>query len=314
MQNMCKLLVIFCAFCTFSQSTFAEVSLPYKPVLLFIAAGQSNMEGRGKPAEYNALIPAAQLPRKDIWLRWNTTKENGGADWSPLGSGKQFGLELSFILKMAEAYPDYTIALVKVAKGATPIAFYTPGKPSQYNSKEGYLALKREIEGAVNDLKAKVQAGVIPSYKVAGFIWMQGEDNANGIIIKDKTVEYLAQLKIFLSFINEAAGTEHIPFVLGRISAQLSPSIVRESGKERVAKDEKDNREYLDGQKRGPIWYDAKLNEVRADQEAITKDYTPSAWVNIDDLPLTDAWHYKPKEYVEIGNRFATAMLPLIKK
>ncbi len=293
-----------------------------KPVKLFICSGQSNMAGGGDIRGYNGAMPEATLPRTDIWI-WSSSIGVDTDGWVALGtqSGKGgIGPETPFAVKMAEAFPDHTIAILKISKGATPIEYFLPGEPNPYNDKMGYKTLARLIPEAIADLQAKVDTGVIPSFDVSGFVWMQGEGNANGVMRKEG--QYLGQLHELLAFINQTAGTEKIPTVLGRISIQLSPAVVRESGQLRISKGKSpdgkglpNDLDYLDdGQKRGPIWFEKQLFHVRNDQEKFTAEYSPAAWVDIDDLTLKDSYHYNPDGYTVMGGRFAEAMLKLLNK
>ncbi len=287
-----------------------------KPVKLFICSGQSNMGGGGYAKDHGM-----DAPRNDIWYRVATPPDNDNGGWVPLGEriylGERkvvpgLGPEAGFAVKMAEAYPDHTIAILKSSQGATGIGYWTPGEDGKMNKREGYKQLDTLIPAAIADLEAKKQAGVIPGYEVAGFVWMQGEGDANGVNRKDK--EYLGHLHTLLKFINEKAGTKDIPVVLGRISIQLSPECVRETGALRESKGNKnDQRDFLDdGKKRGPIWHVAQLERVRADQEQFCQEYPKAAWVDIDDLEMKDGWHFHPQGYVEMGHRFADAMLKLL--
>ena len=91
--------------------------------------------------------------------------------------------------------------------------------------------------------------------------------------------------------------------------------MVRETGMLRVSKSKSpdgkgiaDHADFLDDrQKRGPIWFEVKLANVRADQVAFCAADRRAAWVDIDDLPLRDRWHYQPGGYAEMGRRFARA-------
>lgn len=295
-----------------------------KPVLLFLCAGQSNMAGGG--GDYRQAMPEAELPRKDIWFWPATPPDLDPGSWLALGEeitaggrtlGTGLGPEASFAVAMAAAHPDKTVAVLKVSRGATPIGYWLPGEPSEFNSREGYLMLKKLLRTVRADLDGKVSAGVIPSYETGGFVWMQGEGNANGVV--RPRGEYLAALKELAAFVNEELGARDIPIVLGRISSQLSPAVERESGMERLSKsrggDFPDTAEFLnDGKKRGPLWHAEGLANVRADQEQFARDYPAAAWVDIDDIPLADPYHYTAAGYVEMGRRFAAAMNKLTRQ
>lgn len=255
-----------------------------------------------------------------------TPPEGDTNGWAPLGErvciGERkiapgLGPEAAFAVKMAETCPDHTIAIFKCSRGATDIGYWTPGEENPWNTRDGYKQLDRLIPAILADLEAKKKAGVIPGYEVAGFVWMQGEGDANGTHRADH--EYIGHLRLLSAFINDKAGTKDIPIVLGRISIQLSPECVRESGVLRVSKSKggnlPDDTDFLDdGRKRGPLWHVAQLHRVRTDQEAFCREYPRAAWVDIDDWELKDAYHYAPAGYVAMGRRFAAAMRKLLEK
>jgi len=305
-----------------SSTSYAQKSddpelIKGKPVMLFICSGQSNMAGGGGTKEYNKAIPNAHMPRKDIWYRVADSGKKDTAAWVPMGKVYGLGPEASFAVKMAEAYPKHTIAILKVSQGATPIKFWTPGKTSKWNSRKGYFKLKTIIPEVVADLKAKVKRREIPSFTIPGFVWMQGEGDANGTKRKDGI--YKQDLANLMKFINTQSGQTNIPVIIGRISIQISPTVVRETGTLRVSKSKggnlPDGLDHVnDGKKRGPIWYEEQLKRIRRDQEAFCKEYPKAAWVDIDDIELRDSYHYFPAGYAEMGNRFAVAMQKLLKK
>ena len=299
---------------TLSLSIDARELATGKPVKLFICSGQSNMGGGGGAKAYNEAMPEANLPRNDIWFWHSNTVGKGSEGWEALGSG-QSGPETPFAVEMAEAFPDHTIAILKVSKGASSISYWLPGEATKYNSRAGWKHLEKLIPAALADLREKEAAGVIPSFEMAGFVWMQGEGDANGV--RQGPGHYLGNLRELVQHVNTLAGTENLPTVIGRISIQISPASVRPTGKVRVSKSEggglPDDADFVnDGQLRGPIWFVSELEAVRGDQMQFTEEYPAAAWVDIDDLPLRDPYHYAPAEYATMGQRFAGAMQALL--
>ena len=298
----------------------AAAQTPGLPVKVFLCAGQSNMGGAGNTAGLDATT-AALFPDKDIWYRWSDI-EHSNNKWDPLdGPPGGFGPEKTFAVEMAKAYPGSRIAILKVQRGATPIDFWLKGDPNPYNSRLGAAELDKQVAAVIADLNARKASGEIPGWEWSGFIWMQGEGDANGVMQPPGT--YLALLKKLAAWSRTATGTSNLPIVLGRISSQLSPAVVRASGDVRASKskakpgdtnvlpDECDNLD--DGQKRGPLWHDKELQLVRADEVAFTTQDPKSAWVNIDDLVLADGYHYPASGYAEMGRRFARMYLDLVK-
>jgi hypothetical protein len=289
-----------------------------RPVKVFLCAGQSNMGGCNVSAEGPAGLEG-RFPAKGIWHRWSDI-ETKNDKWDAMEAGAcGFGPEKMFALEMAKAYPNHQIAILKVQRGATPISFWTPGEANPYNSRLGVKELSRLIRAVSDDLNARKTAGEIPSWEWAGFIWMQGEGDANGVVAPAGT--YLKQLKELLAFVRGATATPALPVVLGRISAQLSPRVVRESGVLRFSKArEPDPNAWVpddienvdDGRKRGPLTHHQGLVNVRNDQEQFCREDAHAAWIDIDDLPLADAWHYAAAGYMKMGERFAGAYLKLV--
>ncbi len=73
-----------------------------------------------------------------------------------------------------------------------------------------------------------------------------------------------------------------------------------------------DNADFVgDGKKRGPIWFEKKLLDVRANQEAFCAQDGNAAWADIDDIVLKDSYHYDAGGYAEMGRRFAEAYMKL---
>lgn len=222
-----------------------------------------------------------------------------------------FGPEQTFALEMKKLYPDCQIAVVKVAKGATPINFWLPAGSG--SDPLGWKTLLESIEQTTVSLNKEKAAGAIPDWSWGGFVWMQGEGDANGAMEPAGT--YLPKLKKLTALVREKTETPQLPIVIGRISWQLAPSVVRDSGMLRVSRAKSpdgkgiDNRGDCidDGQKRGPIWFEQKLVQVRNDQEAFCAQDGHAAWADIDDLVVKDNWHYNADGYAEIGRRFAKA-------
>lgn len=292
----------------------ASAASPGRPVKVFLCAGQSNMAGAGSR---NGLDPAdAKLfpdPAVRFWFA-SPGRDNASTEWSALGSGPGgFGPEQLFAIEMKRLFPDDQIAVVKVSRGATPISYWLPAGETTGAHPPGHRTLAATIETVSQGLNGERTDGRIPDWSWAGFVWMQGEGDANGTMTPAGV--YREKLQRLAAWVRGRTGVADLPIVVGRISAQLSPGVVRETGMLRVSKakspDSKgiaDGADFLDdGQRRGPIWFDAKLAHVRGDQMAFCAADPCAAWVDIDDLPLRDYWHYTAGGYAEMGRRFARA-------
>jgi len=290
-----------------------------RPVKVFLCAGQSNMAGAGSRAGLSA-DDAKLFPDREVrfWFA-DPAQDKASPGWSRLGDpvGK-FGPEQMVGVEMKRAFPGHRIAIVKVSRGATPIRYWLPpGKPGQ-PGEPGHLTLARTIREVTERLDAEKASGEIPGWAWAGFFWMQGEGDANGTMAPAGT--YLPKLRELAAWAREQTATPGLPIVIGRISAQLSPAVVRDTGMLRISRAKSadgkgiaDNADHLDdGQRRGPIWFEKKLLDVRADQEAFCAADPRAAWVDIDDLVLRDSYHYDAAGYAEMGRRFAKACRALL--
>lgn len=278
-----------------------------KPVKVFLCSGQSNMAGAGS---MNGLSEEDKAQFPDQTVRYWCLKPSAAdrvCKWNPLGTMScGFGPEQTFALEMKKLYPDFQIAVVKVAQGATVINYWLPDGG-------GGKTLFEAIEKTTTSLNDEKASGTIPDWSWGGFVWMQGEGDANGTMEPAGT--YLKKLSQLALLVREKTRQPQLPVVIGRISWQVAPSVVRDSGMLRVSRGKSsdgkgiDNRaDYLDdGKKRGPVWFEKKLVQVRDDQQAFCAQDGHAAWVNIDDLVVIDNWHYNAAGYAEMGRRFAKA-------
>ncbi len=117
-----------------------------------------------------------------------------------------------------------------------------------------------------------------PDIKIMGMIWMQGEADARyGKITME---DYRNKLELFIDVCRKEFGDETMPFVCGRINPPRRWN----------------NRE-----------------QVRRAQEGVRRKHY--AFINCDDLSLhKDNLHYDTKGQIELGKRFAEAMLKLMDK
>lgn len=299
----------------------ASAATPGRRVKVFLCAGQSNMAGAGSRS---GLDPADAKLFPDPAIRfWFASPGRGTPTnrWAALGEGPGgFGPEQLFAIEMKRLYPNHPIAIVKVSRGATTMNYWLPAGGRDGAHLPGHASLAATIEAVTQDLTAASTAGTVPDWSWAGFVWMQGEGDANGTM--EPAGVYREKLHRLAAWVRERTGVADLPIVLGRISAQLSPAIVRETGMLRVSKSKSsdgkgiaDDADFLDdGQPRGPIWFAAKLAHVRADQVAFCAADRCAAWIDIDDLPLRDRWHYSAGGYAEMGRRFARAFRDLTQR
>ena len=320
-----KTLLIPLVFASIFATAFAAPSPDARPVKVFLCAGQSNMLGIGN---LEGLSPelAKEFPAKDILYWWVTPfPENnppGSKGWTNPTKGEGgFGPDRIFALEMRKAFPNHTIAIAKASRGATALKFWLPNQQDPSKNKAGAVVLTELIAGVTADLDAQKASGKIPDWEWAGFVWQQGEAESNGPTGPRFPVTYDTDLAQLVSIVRQLTRTPNLPVVLGRISSQISPRAVRDTGVLRLSKsknpgvknalpDEADNLD--DGQRRGPVWHHDRLYAVRAAQEKYVASEPRAAWVDVDDIQVRDSYHYDVNGYAEFGRRFAKAMLPFL--
>ena len=177
-----------------------------RPFLVFLLGGQSNMDGCGRGEE----LPEAFEDHPDNVVIW----DNRSKAWAALEkdsfatSRKQmFGPEMAFGHRLAQAYPNHNIAMVKTSAGGTKLhTQWTPGKVM-------YQRFTSNYENALEQLK---EAG--SDYVIAGMLWMQGESDSETLEMANA---YEDNLKSLISDVRRRTGNDRLPFVMGRISSSL---------------------------------------------------------------------------------------------
>ncbi|MBV9662618.1 MAG: hypothetical protein JOZ37_01535, partial [Actinobacteria bacterium] len=178
------------------------------------------------------------------------------------------GPEVSALRRLADKLHRPVLG-VKVAENATSLAVdWNPASPN------GYYAQMRSV---VSDaLLARVKGEGLP--EVAGFFWMQGEEDAQTAPTAEA---YSANLNRLITQVRTDFSADRLPFVIGRIRVNNPATEVGN-------------------------------NLVRAAQnQAATR--TPNVrTVSTDDLTrISDQLHFDGPALVTLGNRFADAYLTL---
>jgi hypothetical protein len=273
-------------------------------ILLYILGGQSNMDGYG----YNKDLPKSlKAGFDDVWIFHGNPAADEASDggkglWTPLQPGHgvgfssdgktnnysdRFGIELSFVQKLKERYPNEKIALIKYSRGGTSIdslaaANFGSWEPD-YKGKNGlnqydhYLATLRN-SFAVKDID---QDGRDDYLMPAGIIWMQGE--SDGDKTEEIALRYYDNLKRLMDLMRASVHANDLPIVLGKISDSWNDT---------------DGKVWDYGE---PVQYaqeklaktDPNVNIVRA-----TRYYKYS-----------DPWHYDSQGYLDLGEKFAEKLI-----
>lgn len=302
-QTLGILILVIFPLMVFSQQKKEE------KIKVFYLGGQSNMDGYG----YNVdLKKPLNKTFKNAWIFHGNPvgddKENGGlGKWEVLmpGHGKgfsadrnrnnlsdRFGVELSFIKRLQELYPNEKIAIIKYSKGGSSIDSIAARKfgswEADYRGTTGvnqYDNFLNTINEALNidDIDGDGKKDyLIPS----GIIWMQGESDA--AYTEEVATRYYSNLKRLMDLIRASFRINDLPVVIGKISDSLN--------------DDDD----------GKVWDYGEL--VQYAQEKYVKNDGCAAIVrNTRYYKYSDRYHYDSKSYIDLGEKFADAVFQLIK-
>lgn len=273
---------------------------------LYFLGGQSNMDGYG----YNKDLPK-ELDKKfqKTWIfhgnsapdgkleggqgLWDNLKAGHGAGFSATfnqnNRSNRFGVELSFARTIQEKYPDQKIALIKYSRGGTSIdslASYGFGcwEPdfkgeNGINQYDHFLATLRNAFMAQDLDWDGRQDVLIPK----AILWMQGE--ADATVDAKVAGNYAENLKRLMDLIRASLRVDDLPVVIGKISdSHISNS--------------------------GLVWKFGDL--VRQEQENFVRSDENAAIVrSTETYGYSDPWHYNSAGYIDLGQKFAEAVLKL---
>jgi iduronate 2-sulfatase len=246
---------------------------------LYLLAGQSNMDGRGKAAD---LKPEQREIRQAIIFYRNPPASSDG--WKPLTPGYSvaprykgtlpsptFGPEIGFAIEMLKDRPNQSIALIKGSKGGTSLAHdWKPGKAGEPASQGPcYRNFLETVRVARKSLEARGD-----TFTLRGILWHQGEDD-----VRSTADQYQQMLTTFIARIREDLNQPDLPFVIGEV--------------------------YDNGQR----------DTVRAAQRATARAVPHVAFASSDGLKTWDhGTHFDAASQLTLGARFAEAMVKLIGK
>jgi carbohydrate esterase-like sialic acid-specific acetylesterase/putative metal-binding protein len=175
---------------------------------VFVMAGQSNMVGLGINAELGP-PDAALVPMAHVFCDLTVHPNANCLSWQPLGPGygvmpDRFGPELSFGRRLREHWPNRSIAILKVAEGATALADrWADG------SGDLYQLLIQQVNTQMTDLQ------IAWTPQIAGFLWMQGESDACS---SSQANAYYFNLRDFINALRADAGVDLMPITAGLIA------------------------------------------------------------------------------------------------
>lgn len=245
---------------------------------VFILAGQSNMQGASGPLIADAPIGWQRLPS----VLFDETVPSGPApseDWEIIGEAVSYmGPEVAFAAVLKDIYPNDKIVIVKVSQAGTGISCWIDAGQLCRDS------LVARIDVIRSRLDNLVETGVIDNWSFDGFIFMQGENDANSVL--EIANAYSERLQSLAAFIRNYTGEEELPIILGRISGKLDPIV-------------------------GGAAQQPQLDIIRSAQVSWAESDAHSTWVDTDDLNLIDNWHFGSFGQLKLGRKFVDAWLRL---
>ena len=272
---------------------------------VYFLGGQSNMDGYGYvselPAELNSPVTGARIfhgnPARDdstgggvgIWSELQPGHGVGfSSDYRENSYSERFGVEQTFALQLLESDPDANIAIIKYSRGGTSIdaeaARQFGSWDPDYDDGEGVNQYDHFLTTLQNAMTiADIDGdGADDTLVPAGIIWMQGESDA--AYTEAIAQRYQDNLTRLMGLIRDAFGVEHLPIVIGRIS---------DSGQ-----DEED----------GMVW--DYMDIVHAAQAGfVGEDMAAALVTSTEHYSYSDPWHYDTEGYIDLGRKFAEAVL-----
>ena len=164
-------------------------------VRLFILAGQSNMTGQGRG---NELQPPYDAPHDRIRV-WANNR------WELFVPQRNFGPGVALAHQLAEAWPEDTICIIKVAIGGTGILAFSPAWSFEQADRTG--------DGKKGDLYTDIIDAVTAArgeseFEVSGFVWKQGGKDARQV---ELAAEYFDNLRMMITALRDVLDSPDLP-------------------------------------------------------------------------------------------------------
>ncbi len=294
-------------FMTLMICVFADAA----PLKVYLFVGQSNMKGailkmpmdRYDP-EIRKWVEAPDNPV--LYHYWKGNRSN--ATWGRLDNCSVMGLEHVAAYRLYHYWQsvdtNINVAVFTVSQGATSLnGYWTAGGRGRPHHKipqgTGYKTLTNRLTLALSQLDSMGYT----HRDIEAFFWYQGEgdiskfggenyrllfeDLVHGWEDRDTRDFPHEDPSLYGGSIRSLLGLSHLPTFVARINQQTkgSPS-------------------WGSRAKWGPF-----LASVRAALVGYTQDHPDCAWVDVDDIPLADNYHYTGENYCEIGDRFAQSCI-----
>lgn len=209
---------------------FALVGCSQDPEnLVFILAGQSNMEGYGNSSELSDTHKA--LPPNVTYLK------NG--QLSDFTAHERFGPEVGFAHEMSRHFPQQSITLIKFAVGGTSLLAWAPQwleENAELTGNGGAGPLYERLFGFI----AQVDSNNAADF--AGVLWMQGERDARFANVGS---QYADNFRGLIEQIRLDLGRPDLPFFYG----QVNPPVQRYPAVTEVRQAQSDSQRMISGLK-----------------------------------------------------------------
>ena len=244
---------------------------------VYLLAGQSNMDGRGKASD---LTPTQSGPFTDVTIYYRNKKQSSEG-WKPLTPGfsvppkykgelpsPTFGPELGFAREMVNANQGQKIALIKGSRGGTSLRVdWNPGEPGKPETQgECFRSFCQTIRMATDALTKQGHR-----FQIRGLLWHQGEADKNL-----PSAKYEQRFHELISRIEKEVGVEDLPVVVGE------------------------------------VFNNGKRDKVRAALQAIGKSGPSFGLVSSDGTTTSDeGTHFDSASQILLGQRYAAEMVKL---
>ena len=273
------------------------ISQEKKEVQVVLLAGQSNMAGGGNYDNLDTSIKEriekvanrvfiSQSNTDQTPLSWYKNKPSEKYDFT-----KRFGPELMIGLTLAEKYPNKEFLLIKHAKGGT--ALYGAWNPDwtldkakeieKGAKKQSWNLVEQHINLINENLAILKKKG--KSYKIIGFAWMQGENDAT---LEKAANSYANNLEKLIKKYRMTFNVEEMPFVFGQINSRYGIKNGAKTVREQMEK------------------VPSAVKNVR-----LVKTSTDTSW---SDFPKhTDNVHYNTEGQKRLGEQLAQELIDFLK-
>jgi hypothetical protein len=293
------------------------LSVRAQPVKVYIFAGQSNMDATINKSVFSGSNPAlyswiTNSANSTLYHYWRSGGGIVSTNWVHLSTPSTWGIEHVVAYRLWNYWqrvdPNQRIAVIKVSQGSTGLRtswnpggrdrrpWRSDGDPS-YSQGSLHKTFTNRVQMALQQLTERDL-----EYEVDGFFWYQGEDDSflneaadnyailfddllNGWTVRDPVLFPNDNPSLYGGSLRELCGLTNMPVVAARINRQIKGS------------NSWGNRE---------VW-EPQLEKVRAALSGVSSRHSQAAWIDVDDIPLSDNYHYSGSDSIEIGERFAQA-------